>query len=72
MPIKIHDDVMCPEIDETALATARRADGCWEVGYWPQFFDRDQAITTLITIELLDSSRDSNDPVVRAPREQLR
>ncbi len=73
MPIKIDEDFMCLEVDGAILATAkRRADGWWEVSYWPRFFDRNQAITALTIIELLDSGRDSNDRVVRALREELR
>ena len=73
MPIKIEDDLMSLEVDGTVLATARkRADGWWEVSYWPRFFDRNQAITALTITELLDSGLDSNDPVVRALREELR
>jgi hypothetical protein len=73
MPIKIDEDVICPETDGIVWATARkRTDGWWEVSYWPRLFDRDQAITALAITELLDSGRDSNDPVVRALREELR
>jgi hypothetical protein len=73
MPIKIEDDLMSLEVDGAVLATARRRpDGWWEVSYWPRFFDRNQAITALTVTELLDSGRDSNDPVVRALREELR
>jgi len=73
MPIKIDDDVMRLEIDGTVLATARkRVDGWWEVSYWPRFCDRHQAITALTITELLDSGRDSSDPLVRALREELR
>jgi hypothetical protein len=72
MPIKIENDFMSLEVDGTVLATARkRADGWWEVSYWPRFFDRNQAITALTITELLNSGRDSNDPVVRALREEL-
>jgi hypothetical protein len=73
MPIKIEDDFMSLEVDGAVLATARkRADGWWEVSYWPRFFDRNQAITALTITELLDSGRDNNDPVVRTLREELR
>jgi len=73
MPIKIEDDLMILEVDGNVLATARkRADDWWEVSYWPRFFDRNQAITALTITELLDSGRDSNDPVVRALHEELR
>jgi hypothetical protein len=72
MPIKIEDNLMRLEVDGTVLATARkRADGWWEVSHWPRFFDRNQAITALAITELLDSGRDSNDPLVRALREEL-
>jgi hypothetical protein len=73
MAIKIEDDIMSLEVDGAVLATARkRPDGWWEVSYWPRFFDRNQAITALTITELLDSGLDSNDPVVRALREELR
>ena len=73
MPIKIEDELMRLEVDSAVLATARkRSDGWWEVSYWPRFFDRNQAITALTITELLDSGRGSDDPVVRALREELR
>jgi hypothetical protein len=73
MSIKISDDFMRLEIDGIVIATARmRADGWWEVSRWPRFFDRDQAITALTITELLESGRDSTDPVVRALRDELR
>jgi hypothetical protein len=73
MSIKIDDGFMCLEIDGKVIATAReRADGWWEVSHWPRFFDRNQAITALTVTELLESGRDSNDPVVMALREELR
>ena len=73
MPIKIEDDFMSLEVDGTILATARkRADGRWEVSHRPRFFDRNQAITALTITELLNSGRDSNDPLVRALREEMR
>ena len=73
MSIKITDDSMCLEVDGVVIAAARkRVDGWWEVSHWPRFFDRDQAITALTVTELLESGRDSNDPVVLALREELR
>jgi hypothetical protein len=73
MSIKISGDFMCLEIDGQVIATARqRADGWWEVSHWPRFFDRSQAITALTVTELLESGRDSDDPVVIALREELR
>jgi hypothetical protein len=72
MPIKIEDDFMSLEVDGTILTTARkRADGWWEVSWWPRFFDRNQAITALTITELLDCGRDSNDALIRALREDL-
>jgi hypothetical protein len=72
MPIKINDDSMSLEIDGVVIATARlRADGWWEVSHWPRFFDRDQAITAMTITELLETGRDSDDPVVTALREEL-
>jgi hypothetical protein len=73
MAIEVNDDFMCLEIDGLVIATARkRADGWWEVSHWPRFFDHDQAITALTVTELLESGRDSSDPVVKALREELR
>jgi hypothetical protein len=72
MPIRIGDGFMSLEIDGRVVATAiERARGWWEVTYWPRFFDRNQAITALTATELLESGRDSNDPVVAALREEL-
>ncbi len=72
MSIKIDDGFMCLEIDGKVIATAReRVDGWWEVSYWPRFFDRNQAISALIVTELLESGRDSNDPLVLSLREEL-
>ncbi|HUY52731.1 MAG TPA: hypothetical protein VMV92_44695 [Streptosporangiaceae bacterium] len=73
MSIKIDNNFMCLEIDGKIVATARdRADSWWEVSHWPRFFDRNQAITALTVTELLESGRDSNDPLVLALREELR
>ena len=73
MAIKIEDDLMSLEVGGAVLATAKkRADGWWEVSYWPRFLDRNQAITALTITELLDSGRDNNDRVIRALREELR
>jgi hypothetical protein len=71
--IRIGRGFMSLEIDGSVIATAtERADGWWEVTLWPRFFDRNQAITALTVTELLEGGRDSNDPVVRALREELR
>jgi hypothetical protein len=73
MSIKIDDGFMSLEIDGKVVATAReRADGWWEVSHWPRFFTRNQAITALVVTELLESGRDSSDPIVRSLREELR
>ena len=73
MSIKINDNFMCLEIDGQVIATAReRTDGWWKVSYWPRFVGRHQAITALMITELLESGRDSSDPVVIALREELR
>jgi hypothetical protein len=73
MPIRIGDGFMRLEIDAKVVATAtERAEGWWEVTYWPRFFYRNQAITALTVTELLESGRDSNDPTVVALREELR
>jgi hypothetical protein len=72
MPIMIGDGLMRLEIDGRIVATAtERAGGWWEVTYWPRFFDRNQAITALTVTELLESGRDSNNPVVAALRQEL-
>ncbi len=73
MEIEISDDYMCLHDNGRIIATARqRVDGWWEVSHWPRFFDRNQAITALTVTELLESGRDSNDPLVIALREELR
>ena len=73
MPIRIGEDVTRLEIDGRVVATAtERAGGWWEVTYWPRFFDRNQAITALTVTELLETGRDSDDPLVAALREELR
>jgi hypothetical protein len=70
--IKIDDGFMSLEIDGKVIATAtERAGGWWEVTGWPRFFDRNQAITALTVTELLESGRDSGDPLVRGLREEL-
>jgi hypothetical protein len=72
VPIRIGEGIMHLEIDGRVVATAtERAGGWWEVTYWPRFFDRNQAITALTVTELLESGRDSNDPLVAALREEL-
>jgi hypothetical protein len=73
VPIKIDDGFMSLEIDGKVVATAReRTGGWWEVSHWPRFFDRNQAITALTVTELLETGRDSSDPLVLALREELR
>ena len=73
MKIEISDDYMCLHDNNRTIATARkRVDGWWNVSHWPRFFNRDQAITALTVNELLCSGRHGNDPLVRAPREELR
>lgn len=73
MKLEINDDYMCLHDNGRILATARRrVDGWWEVSYWPRFFDRNQAITALTVTELLESGRNSNDPLVIALRHELR
>ena len=73
MPIKIGDEFMSLEVDGRGRRYRRqRTGGWWEVSYWPRFFDRNQAITALAVIELLESGRDSSDPHVCAPGDELR
>jgi hypothetical protein len=72
MPIKINDGFRCLEADGQVIATARRrADGWWEVGHWPRFSDRNQAITALTITELLASGQNSDDPLVLPLRGEL-
>jgi hypothetical protein len=72
MPIRIGDGIMQLEIDGRVVATAtERSGGWWEVMYWQWFFNRNQAITALTVTELLESSRDSNAPLVAALRQEL-
>ncbi len=71
-PIRTGEGVMQLEIDGQIATTAtERAGGWWEVTYWPRSFDRNQAITALTLTELLESGRDSDDPLVAALREEL-
>jgi hypothetical protein len=73
LAIKINEDYMALEIDGRVIATANQRDGgWWEVTYWLRFFDRNQAITALTVIELLEIGYDSNNPQVIALREELR
>jgi hypothetical protein len=73
MRIKIRDGFMSLEIDGRVVATATERAGGWgEVISWPRFLDRNQAITALTVTELLESGRDSSDPVVAALREEWR
>jgi len=72
VPIKIDNGFMSLEIDGKVVATAReRTSGWWEVSHWPRFFDRNQTITALTVTELLETGRDSNDPLVLALREEV-
>ena len=60
------------EIGGRVVATAtEQAGGWWEVTCWPRFFDCNQAITALTVTELLESGRDSGDPLVATLREEL-
>jgi len=58
------------EIDGRVVATAtERAGGCWEVTYWPRFFDRNRAITSLTMTELPGvRPRQQRPACQRAPR----
>ena len=72
MPIRIGDGIMRMEIGGKVVATAtERKGGWWGVTYWPRFSDRNLAITVLTVTELLESGRDSNEPVVAALRQEL-
>jgi hypothetical protein len=67
MPIRIDDGTMQLEIDGQVVATATERPGdWWEVTYWPRFLGRNQAIAALTVTQLLESGRDSNEPVVAA------
>jgi len=73
MTIKINENDMALEIGGAVIATARqRADGWWEVSHWPRFFDRIQAIIALTVTELLALGCGTDDPLVKALREDLR
>ncbi len=72
MPIRISDGIMHLEMDGRIVATATEwAGGWWEVTHWPRFSDRNQSITALTVTELLETGRDSNDPLVAALRREL-
>jgi hypothetical protein len=61
------------EIDGAVITTAReRAGGWWEVGHWPRFFLRNQAITAPTVTVMLETGHRSDAPVVVALREELR
>jgi hypothetical protein len=71
--ININDDFVSLGIDGKIIATAReQGGGWWEVSHWPRFFDRNQAITALTVIELLETGHGCDDPLVIALREELR
>ena len=73
MAIKINDDLMELEIDGTIVAVAeRRSGGWWQVTNWPQFFDRNQAISALTVTQLLEQGHGNDHPLVSALREELR
>lgn len=57
---------------EVISQARRRPGGWWEVSHWPRFLDRDQPITALTITELLETGHDADDPLVAAPREELR
>jgi hypothetical protein len=55
MAVKICGDRTTLGPGGTIIAKAeRRLGGWWEVTNWPNFFDRDQAITVLTVTELLE------------------
>jgi hypothetical protein len=62
------------EIDGRVVATAtERAGGCWEVTYWPRFFDRNRAHHRADDDQApWSAARGSNDPLVSALRDELR
>ena len=73
MAIQIDDDFMILEIDGTIVAEAKRRAGVgWEVTCRPRLFDRNHAIAALTVIEVLESGRHSDDPLVLALRGELR
>lgn len=64
---------MTLKINHAIVAVAnRRPRGWWEVTNWPRFYDRKHAITALTVTELLETCRDSNDPLLAALREEMR
>jgi len=57
MALRMHDGFMSLEINGTVIATARElAGGWWQVALWFRLFDRNQAITALTIIELLEAT----------------
>jgi hypothetical protein len=71
--IKIDEDLMTLEVGGAIIASAsRQPEGWWKIAGWPEWFDRDQAITALTVTELLATGWDIDDPVVTALREELR
>jgi hypothetical protein len=73
MALEINNECMTLKIDGAVIATAkRRSDDWWEVSRWARRLRRDQAITALTIIELLETGHADDDPLVTALREELR
>jgi hypothetical protein len=61
--IEITDEIMYLKVDDGVVSTARlRESGWWEVTHWPRLSDRNQALTALTVIELLETSDSNDDP----------
>jgi hypothetical protein len=71
MAIKINDDSMRVEVDDSVIATATRFSGGWSVSTWPGVLTRNQAITALAIAEYLATGHGEDDPFVAALRAEL-
>jgi hypothetical protein len=71
MAIKINDDSMRVEVDESVIATATRISDGWIVSTWPGVLTRNQAITALMIAEYVATDHGEDDPFVVAGRAEL-
>jgi hypothetical protein len=72
MTLRISDDHMTLDIANASIADAtRQADGRWQVSTWPEPVDRNQAITALTIIELLEDGYPGGHPLVVALSAEL-
>lgn len=70
LPIRIAEGFMRLEINGRVVVTPPSGlAGCWEVTYWPRFFDRNRAITALTMTGLPGvRPRQQRPACQRAPR----